>query len=261
MGIFVAALLATALGVWMGHALLRVWVGWDRCHLRVLAVTLFFSPAVNLLAKRPILAFLLRRFHLAYHPPAWPWWFAALGLLVVGVCEEGIKATPALFPTVREAVRSRGSAVPMALTIGLGFALGEIWFLAWSIYHSDPATARLPFYLLGGFIGERVFTIILHSFLILPALHGLLSGPGRFALGLAAGMLLHAFVDAVAALYQMKLVGPELTGLLLLAITLGAAIPLYIYARYRASLNRAALLSTGSRVLYVRPEKDPQPHQ
>jgi uncharacterized membrane protein YhfC len=245
----------------MGQALLRVWVGWDRCHLRVLAITLFFSPAVNLLAKRPILGLLLRRFHLPYHPPEWPWWFAVLGLLVVGVCEEGIKATPALFPSVREAVRSRGSAVPMALTIGLGFALGEIWFVAWAIYHTDPTPARLPFYMLGGFIGERLFTIILHSFLIFPALHGLLTGPSRFALGLAAGMLLHALVDAVAALYQMKLVGQELTGLLLLAITLGAAIPLYKYARHRASLNRSALLSTSSRVLYVRRENDAPPQK
>jgi len=261
MGIFVAALLATALGVWMGYGLLRVWVGWDRCHLRVLAFTLFFSPAVNLLAKRPILGFLLRRFHLANHRPAWPWWFAALSLLVVGICEEGIKATPALFPSVRETIRSRGSAVPMALTIGLGFALGEIWFLAWGIYHSDPTTARLPFYMLGGFIGERVFTIVLHSFLILPALHGLLIGPRRFALGLAASMLLHALVDVVPALYQMKLVGPELAGLLLLAITLGAAIPLYKYAKHRAALNRLALLSTSSLVLYVRPEKDAPPQK
>jgi hypothetical protein len=227
----------------------------------VFVITLFFSPVVNLFVKKPIFGFLLRRFHLAYHPPAWPWWFAALGLLVVGVSEEGIKATPALLPSVREAVRSRGSAVPMALTIGLGFALGEIWFLAWGIYHSDPATARLPFYMLGGFIGERIFTIVLHSFFILPALHGLLTGPSRFVLGLAAGMLLHALVDVVAALYQLKLVGPELAGLLLVAITLGAAIPLYRYARRRALLNRSALLSTSSRILYVRCEKDRQPQK
>jgi RsiW-degrading membrane proteinase PrsW (M82 family) len=181
--------------------------------------------------------------------------------LVVGVCEEGIKAIPALLPSVREAVRSRGSAVPMALTIGLGFALGEIWLLAWGIYHSDPSTARLPFYMLGGFIGERIFTIILHSFFILPALHGLLTGPGRFALGLAAGMLLHALVDVIAALYQMKLVGQEIAGLLVLAVTIGAAIPLYKYAKHRALLNRSALLSTSSRILYVRSEKGRQPQK
>jgi hypothetical protein len=149
----------------------------------------------------------------------------------------------------------------MALMIGRGFALGEIWFLAWGIYHSDPATARLPFYLLGGFIGERVFTILLHGFFILPALHGLLTGPSRFALGLTAGMLLHALVDVIAALYQMKLVGQEIAGFLLLAVTVGAATPLYKYARHRALLNRSALLSTSSRVLYVRREKDVQPHK
>jgi uncharacterized membrane protein YhfC len=204
------------------------------------------------------MGFLLHRFHLAYHPSDWPWWFAALGLLVVGVFEEGIKATPALFASFREAVRSRGSAAPMALTIGLGFALGEIWYLACRIYQNDPATARLPFYMLGGFIGERVITIILHSFFILPALHGLLTGRSRFFLGLAAGMVLHALADMVPALYQMKLVGPELAGLMLLAITMGAATPFYNYARHRASLNRSALLATSSRVLYVKGKKDTQ---
>lgn len=252
MGIFVAAALATSLGAWMAWSVLKVWVGWDRCHLRVFVITLFFSPAVNLLAKRPILETLLRRFHLTYNRPDWPWWFAVLGLLVVGVCEEGIKATPAIFPSVRDAIRSRGSAVPMAATIGLGFALGEIWYVAWRIYQTDPATARLPFYMLGGFIAERIFTIVLHSFLILPSLHGLLVGWRRFFLGLAAGMLLHALVDSGAALYQMKLMGLGLATLLLIAITVGAAVPFAKYSRRKGALNRSALLSTASKVLYVK---------
>ena len=236
-------------------------MGWNRCHLRVFIVTLFFSPAVNLFAKKPIFEMLLRRFHLTHHLAEWPWWFAVLGLLVVGVCEEGIKAVPTIFPSVRDAVRCRGSAVPMAATIGLGFALGEIWYVAYRIYQSDPATARLPFYLLGGFIGERILTIVLHSFFILPALHGLLVGWRQFFLGLAAGMLLHALADSVAALYQMKLIGPELASALVLAITIGAAIPFYKYLRRRGALNRSALLSTSSRILYVRGKEDSQPQK
>jgi uncharacterized membrane protein YhfC len=92
----------------------------------------------------------------------------------------------------------------------------------------------------------------------LPALHALLGRLSRFVLGLAASMLLHALVDVIAALYRFKLVGQELAGLLLIAITFGAGIPLYKYAKHRTSLNRAARRSTSSRVLYVRCEKDAQ---
>ena len=174
MGIVIAALLASATGAYAGASILKVWIGWDRCYLRVFAATLCFSPAVNLFAKKPVIEYFLGRFHLTQHPADWPWWFVGLVLLIVGVCEEGIKAVPALVPAVRESVRSRASAAPMALTIGLGFALGEIWYVAYRIYVHDPAAARMPFYMLGGFIGERLFTIAGHGFLIYLALRSLL---------------------------------------------------------------------------------------
>lgn len=259
MGIFIAALLASAMGVYAGASILKVWVGWDRCHLRVFAAALFFSPAVNLFAKKPVIEFFLRRFHFTLHSAGWPWWFAALVLLIVGVCEEGLKALPALVPSVRESIRSRASAAPMALTIGLGFALGEIWYVAYGIYQHDPTVARMPFYMLGGFVGERLYTIVGHSFFILLALRGLLPGKHHFVFGLAAAMASHALADLPALLYQMKLIGAYSVSAILLVITICCAIPFYRYSKQFTSLNRAALLATGSRVLYVKDEEAERP--
>jgi RsiW-degrading membrane proteinase PrsW (M82 family) len=258
-GIFIAALLASAMGVYAGASILKVWVGWDRCYLRVFAATLIFSPAVNLFAKKPVIEFFLRRFHLAQHSAGWPWWFAVLVLLIVGVCEEGIKALPALVPSVQESIRSRASAAPMALTIGLGFALGEIWYVAYGIYQHDPAAAKLPFYMLGGFVGERVCAIVVHGFCILLALRGLLTGKRHFVFGLGTAMAAHSLADLPVMLYQMKLIGAYSVSTALLIITIGCAIPFYRYSKQRTSLNRAALLATGSRVLYVRDEGAKRP--
>lgn len=261
MGIFIAALLASAMGVYAGASILKVWVGWDRCHLRVFAAALFFSPAVNLFAKKPVIEFFLRRFHLTLHSAGWPWWFAVLVLLIVGVFEEGIKALPALVPSVRESIRSCASATPMALTIGLGFALGEIWYVAYGIYQHDPAVARMPFYMLGGFVGERVCAIVVYGFCILLALRGLLPGRRYFVFGLGAAMASHALADLPVMLYQMKLIGAYPVSAALLVITIGCAIPFYRYSKQITSLNRAALLSTGSRVLYVKEEDAESPRR
>jgi uncharacterized membrane protein YhfC len=254
MGIFIAALLASAISAYAGASLLKVWVGWDRCHLSVFAAALFFSPAVNLFVKKPVIEFFLHRFHLTLQSTDWPWWFAALVLLIVGVSEEGIKAAPALFPSVRESVRSRASAAPMALTIGLGFALGEIWYVAYGIYQHDPAAARLPFYMLGGFIGERLCTIVGHSFMIFLPLRSLLPGKCPFVFGLGAAMLVHTLIDLPALLFQMKFLGVYLVSTILLVITFGCAIPFYRYMKQRTALNRAALLTASDRVLYVAEE-------
>ena len=250
MGIFIVAVIATSLGSWWGAKLIRMWGGANRCQAVSFAVTLAFSPIVNLWMKRPIIGLLLRRSNLGHRARDWPWWIAALVLVTVGVCEEGIKATPALASSIRRAIRSRGSAVPMAFTIGLGFALGEIWYLAVGLYLHDRATASLPFYMLGGFLSERLATIFIHSFLSLVALNGLLIGRGGFLLSAAGAMLLHALADLAPILYQMKQLGPEPTGLVIALITLGSFLPFYRYSKKKPPAGRWALVATSTRVLY-----------
>jgi uncharacterized membrane protein YhfC len=237
-GIWIAAIVATSLAAWIGRALLRAWIGHDRLYYRVLAITLLFSPIVNLCAKKPILGYMLHRFHLSPKTPDWPWWFVVLVLLLIGVSEEGIKLTPVSFPSVRKAIRLRGSAVPMAFTIGLGFAIGEIWYLAFRIHFSDPASASLPFYMLGGFITERVGTVIVHAWLSLLALSGLRSGSSQFLLGAGGAMLAHALMDSTAMLFQMKLVSVETAILVFIPLTFLCTIPFYRFRGNLALTNR-----------------------
>jgi uncharacterized membrane protein YhfC len=216
-----------------------------------LAITIVFPPIINLLVKKPVLAHMLSRFNVSSSMATWPWWFALLALLLVGVSEEAIKLAPVLAPSVRKEVRARNSAVPMAFAIGLGFALGEIWYLAYRIHFQDPATARLPVYMLGGFVSERIATLVLHSFFVLLALRGLLISTPRFLIGGAAAVAAHALVDATALLYQMKRISAEPAILVLMLTTIACALPFWAYGRRLTSLERSAMVAEGGRILYV----------
>lgn len=61
-----------------------------------------------------------------------------------------------LMPAILRDMRS-DNVVRYALTIGLGFALGEMWFIAERVSH-QLALAKLPFYQFGGYVSERVMT-------------------------------------------------------------------------------------------------------
>ena len=250
MGIWIAAAIATALSVWIGRALLQAWIGRDHRYYLALATSLFLSPMVNLGLKKPVLGYMLHRFHVSPKMPEWPWWFAILALLLVGVSEEAIKLAPLLVPSVRKSIPALGSAIPMAFAIGLGFAIGEIWYVAYRVSIADPVSASLPFYMLGGFTTERVGTVVVHSFLAFVALRGLLRGWLRFLLGAVTAMLAHALMDATAMLFQMKLVTVEAAALVFLPLVFLCAIPFYRYGRKQAP-SASAVLAGASRVLYV----------
>ena len=58
MGIFVAAAISTALGIWVIGTFLRQFGKVDRALLVIFGSALPFSPIVNLLVKKPILDYL-----------------------------------------------------------------------------------------------------------------------------------------------------------------------------------------------------------
>jgi len=250
MGIFLAALIATAISVGIGYALLRSWTCRWRLHYGVAAASLAFSPLVNLLVKKPALGVMLGRFHLQPAVPTWPLWFGALALLLVGTSEEAVKLLPLLAPEVRRVLRARGSAEPMAFAIGLGFAVGEIWYLAYRIHANDPATAALPFYMLGGFVTERIATLSVHSFLVFLPLRAWQDGAASFLRWTAGAMLAHALIDTTAMLFQMKLVGAAAATLVILGLTFACAIPFYRYRRELTPRDRSAALRKDGRLLY-----------
>ncbi|MGC9445018.1 MAG: hypothetical protein ACP5E9_08875 [Candidatus Methanospirareceae archaeon] len=78
-----------------------------------------------------------------------------------------------------------------AFTAGLGFGIGEIWFLE-ELFALTPEIASVPWYLLGGFITERFVVCFLHGAFVLVAVHYLVVGQYR---GILYAMGLHFAVN------------------------------------------------------------------
>jgi DNA-directed RNA polymerase subunit RPC12/RpoP len=100
--------------------------------------------------------------------------------------EEPAKLVPLLVPAIRRDI-SRANFGRYALAIGLGFAIGEMWFLA-EIIARNPKFAGMPFYFFGGYLSERLMVCLFHSAFVGVALACLRN---RFALGVAGAMALH----------------------------------------------------------------------
>ena len=78
-----------------------------------------------------------------------------------------------------------------AFATGLGFGVGEIWFLA-NVFSQNPETAALPWYFLTGFLTERFLVCFLHGSFVLVSLSHLLENHYR---GVLYAMLLHWSVN------------------------------------------------------------------
>ena len=71
---------------------------------------------------------------------------------------------------------------------GLGFGTGEIWFLA-LLFAQDPYISSLPWYLLGGFLMERVCVCFLHGSFLYGSLYYF--SRKKYVLGLLYGFSFH----------------------------------------------------------------------
>ena len=63
----------------------------------------------------------------------------------------------------------------LALAAGVGFGIGEIWFLAHALIRS-PGYPDLPFWMFGGFVVERLEVCFLHGALLIPPFYALATG-------------------------------------------------------------------------------------
>jgi hypothetical protein len=116
--------------------------------------------------------------------------------------EEPAKLVPLLIPAIRRDIQPV-NFVRYALAIGLGFALGEMWFVANRVAHT-PQFANLPFYQFGGYVTERLMTCIFHSAFVSLSLWRLRN---RFALGFAAAAAAHWLGNAPILLLSAKALG------------------------------------------------------
>jgi DNA-directed RNA polymerase subunit RPC12/RpoP len=101
--------------------------------------------------------------------------------------EEPAKLVPLLVPAIRRDI-SRANFARYALAIGLGFAIGEMWFIA-EVIARNPKFAAVPFYLFGGYLSERLMVCLLHGAFVCVALW---RWRRNFALGVLGAMVLHS---------------------------------------------------------------------
>jgi hypothetical protein len=120
--------------------------------------------------------------HFGSVSPIYHW----LTSLYAPLTEEPAKLVPLLVPAIRRDI-SPANFVRYALAIGVGFAIGEMWFVADRVAHA-PALAALPFYQFSGYVVERLMTCVFHSAFVAVALWRLRR---RFALGVVGAMVLH----------------------------------------------------------------------
>jgi hypothetical protein len=112
--------------------------------------------------------------------------FAWVKTLYAPLTEELAKLIPLVLPAIARDINGR-NFVRYALAIGVGFAIGEMWFVAERIAR-EPSLSQLPFYQFGGYLGERLMTCVFHSAFVAIGLWQL---HRRLIVGFAGAVLLH----------------------------------------------------------------------
>lgn len=186
-GIYIAAAITTAAAVALhGYLILRLSKSQARGPLVVAALAaLPLQPLAFYFVRLPLDALLRRAFGIGdLH--SWATTFYA------PLTEEPAKWLPLAIPLVWRALKP-DNVVPAAMAIGLGFGVGEIWFLAEQVARV-PQYADLPFWMFGGFFGERLIVTFLHGGMVLFVVNALATGRS-FVLGALTGMAVHYAVN------------------------------------------------------------------
>jgi len=181
-GIYIAAILTTAIALAIFGTIIR-------------KLKLPANPRLLLLAFLIVLPLEPASFYFV-RVPLDHWLTAALGsdsvilhwlvMFYAPLTEEPAKLVPLLIPAIRADI-NRANFGRYALAIGLGFAIGEMWFIA-EIIARNPKFAETPFYFFGGYLSERLMVCLLHSAFVGVALACLRK---RFVLGVVGAMALH----------------------------------------------------------------------
>jgi len=156
MGILIAAIITTIIAiVVVGFLIRRLSQREDRS---VLILAFFFT-----LPAQPIAFYFFR---LPLHEFLTGWLGAGALLTVISLFYAPLIEEPAKWfalgvPSIRKALKPE-NAVAIALATGLGFGIGELWFIAERLARA-PNLAILPFYYFNGFLAERLMVCFLHG--------------------------------------------------------------------------------------------------
>lgn len=181
-GIYFAAILTTGIALAIFGTVIRKMrlPANERWLWLAMLIVLPMEPLAFYLVRVPLDQWLAGR--LVHGSAIYQW----LITLYAPLTEEPAKLVPLLIPAIRRDISEKNFA-RYALAIGLGFAIGEMWFIAERIARV-PEFAHTPWYQFGGFVSERLMTCVFHSAFIAVVLWRLRS---RFLLGLAGAMALH----------------------------------------------------------------------
>ncbi len=183
MGLIIDAALVTALALGALVVLLIKSKNWRPVAL-AFVIALPLQPLALYLVRLPV----DRALKAAFGAPTW---LVILSLFYASLTEEPAKWLAAAMPSVRGAIMVE--PVTVALAVGLGFAIGEIWMLA-HVLLALPGVASLPATDFGGFVIERLEVCFLHGAFVAPAFVCLARGR-PFLLGGLAGMVLHFLLN------------------------------------------------------------------
>jgi hypothetical protein len=183
MGLIIAAVIATGLALLAtGAVIVRAARPRDRRLLGLaFLVALPLQPLVFYAVRLPIDAAVRSLLGLSV---AW----GLVALFYAPLTEEPAKWLVLAVPAVRRMLVP-ANAVPLALAIGLGFGIGEIWFLAHALV-AAPNYPDLPFWKFYGFILERLEVCFLHGAFVAAPIVRLALGRS-FWPGALVGVLLH----------------------------------------------------------------------
>lgn len=214
-GIYIAALLVTGLAIALGGGLLY-WLSKRQWKiLALMLITVAFSAIANLFIKQPILNWVTTSSEVSSQiNSSWPLWLLLFVLFLSPIVEEAIKIVPIAEKHLRRMI-NRSSALWIGMALGIGFGIGEIWYLAWQ-FSFVPQYAGYPFYYFTGFIGERLIIVFLHGVMTSIAVTGFLRGIKGLAIGYIGAILLHTLTNVGALLYQIQVIDGNTTSILLL---------------------------------------------
>jgi hypothetical protein len=187
LGLIIAGAIATALAaLTIGTVVFRAAPAADRCMVGLaFLIALPLQPLVFYVVRLPVDAGVRSLLGLS---AAW----GMVALLYAPLTEEPAKWLPLAFPAVGRKL-APANAVPLSLAIGLGFGIGEIWFLVHGLVAS-PNYPDLPFWMFYGFIIERVEVCFLHGVFVAVPIVRLAQGKS-FWPGAIAGVALHFLTD------------------------------------------------------------------
>lgn len=173
-GIYIAALLTSVLAaIGMGGFIYRLrQPANERLLLLAALVALPLQPAAFYFVRIPFDQWLAG--HLSRSSVSYQW----MTSLYAPLTEEPAKLIVLLIPAVFRDIRPE-NFVRYSLSIGLGFAIGEMWLVA-ELISRQPALSSLQFYEFGGYAAERLMTCVFHSAFVALSLSQLRR---RFVLG------------------------------------------------------------------------------